>query len=169
MKKLFLASFSFAAVISIFAQQNPEQPKTQQSPTIPVFHILKVDSASYYTNNDLKKHHETIIMYFSPECDHCKHQTKEMLAEIDKLKNIEIVMATYFPLSEMKDFYKNFHISDYPNIIMGRDEKYQIPSHYKIQSLPFLALYNKKGTLIKTFEGNQKVDTLLNAFKKNAD
>jgi thioredoxin-related protein len=169
MKKMFLSSILFAAIIPAFAQQVPQQPKPQQSPVVPPFHILKVDSATYYTNSDLKKHHETMVMYFSPECDHCKHQTKDLIAEMDKLKNIEIVMATYFPFAEMKDFYKYFRISDYPNIKLGRDEKYQIPSHYKIQSLPFLALYDKNGNLITTFEGNQKIATLLDAFGKVQD
>ncbi len=166
MKKILLFSVLLATMLSVFAQQAPQQPKPQQSPTVPPFHILKIDSATYFTNGDLKKHHETLIMYFSPECEHCKHQTKDLLAEMDKLKNIEIVMATYFPFPEMKDFYTYFRIADYPNIKLGRDEKYQIPSHYKIQSLPFLALYDKKGNLITTFEGNQKISTLLNAFNK---
>jgi thioredoxin-related protein len=169
MKKLFLFSILSASIITVFAQQIAQQPKPQQSPVVPPFHILKVDSSTYYTNSDLKKHHETLIMYFSPECEHCKHQTKDLLAEMDKLKNIEIVMATYQPFFEMKNFYSYFRIADYPNIKMGWDEKYQIPSHYKIQSLPFLALYDKKGNLLATFEGNQKISTLLDAFSKAQD
>ena len=169
MKKIFLFSILSAGIITVFAQQIPPQPRPQQSPVVPPFHILKVDSATYYTNSDLRKHHETLIMYFSPECEHCKHQTKDLLAEMDKLKNIEIVMATYQPFFEMKNFYGYFRIADYPNIKMGWDEKYQIPSHYKIQSLPFLALYDKKGNLLTTFEGNQKISTLLDAFSKAQD
>jgi thioredoxin-like negative regulator of GroEL len=47
---------------------------------------------------------------------------------------------------------------------MGRDEKYMLPPYFRMQSLPFLALYDKKGQLITHFEGNQKIDTILNAF-----
>ena len=107
-----------------------------------------------------------MIMFFSPECDHCKHQTRDILEQSDKFKDIEIVMATYQPFNEMREFYKNFHIADHPNIKVGRDEKFVLPPFYKIKSLPFLALYDKKGNLITTFEGNQKADTILNAFNK---
>ncbi|HLK30559.1 MAG TPA: thioredoxin-like domain-containing protein [Puia sp.] len=168
MKKLFALFAAFSVCICAFAQQNLQTVK-KASPIVPPFHILKIDSATYYTNADLKKHHETLIMYFSPECDHCKHQTKDLIEEMDKLKNIEIVMATYFPFSEMKEFYKNFKIGDYPNIKIGRDEKYTLPSYYTIHSLPFLALYDKKGNLVKTFEGNQKISTLLDAFKNSSE
>jgi thioredoxin-related protein len=157
----------------LFAQQapqtEPQKPPYQRFPTVPPFKLLKVDSATFVTKEDIKKHHLTLIMCFSPECDHCKHQTKDIIAAMDKFKDIEIVMATFQPFAEMKEFYNNFHIADYPNIKMGRDEKYVLPPFYKIQSLPYLALYDKKGNLITTFEGNQKVDTLLNAFKKNTD
>ena len=170
MKKIFpalvilLISNSF-----VFAQQTTaDESKAPylRFPTIPPFNLLKVDSATYLTKDDIKKHHLTIMMFFSPECDHCKHQTRDILGAIDKFKDVEIVMATYQPFGEMREFYNNFHIADYPNIKVGRDEKFVLPPFYKMKSLPFFALYDKKGNLITTFEGNQKVDTLLNAFNK---
>jgi len=74
-------------------------------------------------------------------------------------------MATFQPFEEMQSFYNNFHIAEFPNILMGRDEKYMLPPFYRMQSLPYLALYDKKGQFIKRFEGNQNVDTILLAFE----
>jgi thioredoxin-related protein len=149
----------------LHAQQTPpDQAPYLRFPTVPPFQILKVDSATYYTKEDLKKHHRTLIMYFSPECDHCKHQTQDMLESIDKLKEVEIVMATYQPFLEMKQFYNYYRIADHPNIKMGRDEKYVLQPFYRIRNLPYLALYDSKGNLITTFEGNQKMDKILAAF-----
>jgi thiol-disulfide isomerase/thioredoxin len=147
-------------------QQQPDLPPFQRFPTIPPFKLLKGDSATYLTRDDIKKHHLTLIMCFSPECDHCKHQTEDLISAMDKFKDVEIVMATFQPLSEMKEFYRYYRIADYPNIKMGRDDKYVLPPFYKIRNLPFLALYDKKGNLITTFEGNQDVGKLLKAFKK---
>jgi hypothetical protein len=53
-------------------------------------------------------------------------------------------------------------------MLIGRDEKFVLPPFYKIRSLPYLALYDKKGKLITTFEGTQKADTILNAFKEKS-
>jgi hypothetical protein len=103
-------------------------------------------------------------MFFSPECEHCKHQIRDILADFNKFKDIQIVMATYQPFEELKTFYTYFRIGDHSNILIGRDEKYILPPYYRMQSLPFLALYDKKGQLITHFEGNQKADTILNAF-----
>jgi thiol-disulfide isomerase/thioredoxin len=165
---LALLNYSFLQAQEV-PQKQPDKPPYQRFPTIPPFKLLKVDSVTFVTKEDIKKHHLTLIMCFSPECEHCKHQTKDIIAAMDKFKNIEIVMATFQPFPEMKEFYNYFRIADYPNIKMGRDEKYMLPPFYGIHNLPYLALYDKKGNLITTFEGNQKVDTLLNAFKKNTD
>ena len=135
-------------------------------PTTPPFKLLKVDSATYVTKENIRKNHRTIIMVFSPECDHCKHQTEEILKEAAKFKDVEIVMATFQPFAEMKEFYSFYRIADHPNIKLGRDEKFVLPPFFRIRSLPFLALYDKKGALVTTFEGNQTAEKLLNAFNK---
>ena len=151
------------------APQEPEKAPYQQVPYIPPFHILKVDSSTYFTKDDLKKHRETLVMFFSPDCEHCKHQTENLLASMPKFKNIEIVMATYQPFDEMREFYKHYALDKYPNIKLGRDEKFFFVPYYRIHNLPYLALYDKNGNLITTFEGTQKSETLLGAFNYKKD
>jgi thioredoxin-related protein len=143
------------------------EPAYLRFPTLPPFKILKVDSSTWYTKDDLKKNRRTMIIFFSPECDHCKHQTQDILAEIDKFKDIEIVMTTFHPFAEMKEFYNYYRLQDHPNIKMGRDEKYFFQPFYDFHNLPFIALYDKKGNYITRFEGNQKVSTLMKAFDSN--
>jgi thioredoxin-related protein len=178
MKKVFLAiailAFSSSA---LFAQQQqaPQQTAQDQAnaqapylrfPTIPPFHLLKLDSTTYLTKEDLKKNRKTLIIYFSPDCDHCKHQTESILQDFSKFKDIEIIMATYQPFEELKEFNTHYRIFEHPNMKLGRDEKFFLPPFYKIRNLPYLALYDKKGNLITTFEGTQKIDLILAAFDK---
>ena len=147
------------------AAAQPQAPYLS-NPTIPPFHLLKLDSATYLTKDDLKKHRRTIIMFFSPDCEHCRHETESILADFDKFKDIEIVMATYQPFGEMKDFNAHYRIFEHPNIKMGRDEKFFLVPFFRIHNMPYLALYDKGGNLVTTFEGTQKTDTILNAFDK---
>jgi len=179
MKKAFLIVLALACSHFLFAQQ-PQQPTQTTAtvpqdqapylkyPTVPPFHLLKLDSATYLTKDDLKKHHRTLVMFFSPDCDHCKHQTESILANFADFKDIEIIMATYQPFSEMKEFNTHYRLFEHPNIKLGRDEKFFLAPFYKIRNLPYLALYDKKGNLITTFEGTQKVDTIVKAFQQKA-
>ena len=169
MKKWFSAFVLILVFHAVQAQTatttaRPEAPYLR-FPTIPPFKILKVDSANFFTRDDLKKNRLTLVMFFSPSCEHCKHQTEDIIAAPEEFKDVEIVMATYQPFAEMKEFYTYYRIADHPNIKLGRDEKYVLPGFYSnMQSLPYLALYDKKGNLITTFQGNQKVATLMTAF-----
>jgi thioredoxin-related protein len=166
MKSVLMASLVLFLCSGCLAQTPSNVPEAPylKNPGIPPFHLLEVDSVHILTKEDIKKNRRVLLIFFSPECEHCKHQMRDILADFSKFKDIEIVMATFQPFEQMQTFYSYFRIGDHPNILMGRDEKYMLPPFYRMQSLPFLALYDKKGNYITHFEGNQKVDTIMNAF-----
>jgi thioredoxin-related protein len=167
MKSVLIAMLGLFLFSNVRAQipTNTPEPPYLKNPGIPPFHLLEVDSVHTLTKDDIKKNRRVLLIFFSPECEHCKHQMRDILADFSKFKDIEIVMATFQPFEQMQTFYNYFRIADHSNILMGRDEKYMLPPYYRMQSLPFLALYDKKGNYITHFEGNQKVDTILNSFQ----
>ncbi len=129
------------------------------------FHNLqsyKAPDSTAFTKDDLKKK-ETIFMIFSPDCEHCQHETEALLKDIDKLKNAQIIMITYLPYNEMITFYKNYKIADYPQITMARDTKFFFPVFFKVRNLPSIFVYDKKGNFKKNFEGSVKIDSIAEA------
>jgi thioredoxin-related protein len=160
----FLAIFLSSSIYAQMTDSAEMNAPYRKNPGIPAFDLLKVDSSTHLTQADIKLKHKTIIMFFSPDCTHCQHQTEDIIAAIDSLKDIQIIMATYQPFEQMVEFNKKYSIEKYSNIKMGRDLKYFFPPFYKMKSLPHLALYNNKGMYITSFEGNQKVSTILAAF-----
>ena len=167
---LVIACGLFLSAQPAAAQQGGDPSKAQApylaNPTIPPFHLLGTDSATYLTKDDLKKNWRTIIMFFSPDCEHCKHQTEALLDSLDQLGNIQIVMATYQPFGEMKEFNTHYRLFEHPNFKVGRDEKFFLAPFYRIHNFPFLALYDKKGNLITTFEGTHSIAVLKKAFQQ---
>lgn len=163
MKKWVLFLCSVLLVQLAIAQTTPTEPPYKRFPTIPPLQLQLLDSSSL-TKNDVKKQ-PLILMFFSPSCDHCQHQIEDMIASMDKLSHAQIILATYQPVEEVKEFYDKYHLEKYPNIRIGRDTKYILPPFYNIRSLPYLAVYDKKGALVTTFEGNVKVPKLAQALK----
>jgi thioredoxin-related protein len=162
MKKWLLTIVPVLFVLLVVAQSDTAYPY-KRFPTVPPISLLQVDS-SLLTKDKLKRD-PVIIMYFSPSCDHCQHQIGDMLKRIDEFKNTQLVLATYQPFEEMVEFCKTYELAKYSNIKVGRDTKFVLPPFYHIQSLPYLALYNKKGNLVTTWQGNVPVDTLLKALQ----
>lgn len=165
-KQLVFYSFFLMIATGVLAQSDSGKAPYLRFPTIPLFTLLKVDS-SKLTRNDLAKKKKTLIMYFSPDCDHCKHQTDSMLSSINKFREVQILMATYQPIDQMQAFYKEYKIAKYKNIQLGRDSNFFFPPFYKITNLPFMILYDTKGKLITTFEGSTPINKLVDAFKNH--
>jgi thiol-disulfide isomerase/thioredoxin len=151
--------------LSVAAQSDSLQPAYKRFPTVPPFQLLQLDSATTLTKEDLARNHAVLIMFFSPDCDHCQHQTEDLLKDMESFKNVEIVLASFQPFDMIKGFYEKYQLAKYPNIHIGRDTKYFLPPFFKMTNLPYLALYNRKGDLITTFEGNVKTSRLLKEFK----
>ncbi len=126
-------------------------------PTIPPFSITKVADSTKFTKDDLSKRKSTIIMIFSPDCDHCQLATKELTANIGFFKKTQIIMASPLEHIYLKKFYDEYKIADYPNIIMGRDPSYFLGTFYKVTHFPAIFVYDKKGNFVKTFDGHQSM------------
>lgn len=137
---LVIVSFCF---LFVFAQQ---KSKTGIAP----FKITLANGKSY-NYKQLKKDTPTVLIYFSPTCDHCKEFTKELLTHDKELRNKQIIMVTYEPVKEMKPFDSTFHISAKPYIKMGTEGyTFIVQKYYGVQRFPFVVMYSKTGKLIKT-------------------
>lgn len=128
---------------------------------LPQFSILLTDSATWYTKNDLPGKKKTIIMLFSPDCEHCKHETELIKKNIKQFSGTHLVMITTLSFDKMLQFYKDFGLGKFRNITVGRDTKFFFPNYFKVHYLPFLAIYDKKHRLLKTFEGAPKWEDLV--------
>ncbi|MBS1732201.1 MAG: thioredoxin family protein [Bacteroidetes bacterium] len=162
MKKIIIA------IISIICFQQAEAqtdtiPIYKKYPEIPVFDIMIAPDSTKFTKDDLKKKKPTIIMLFSPDCEHCKHATKDLLEHIDLFKKAQIVMVASLNFDHIKKFYDEFKLADYPNIIVGRDSRFYLGTLYKIHNYPSLFVYNKKGKFVKSFDSSVKMEELADA------
>lgn len=129
-------------------------------PTVPPFRIITMADSTAFTKADLSKKKATIIMVFSPDCEHCQAETKAITARIELFKKVQIVMASPLDYDYIKKFYEEYKIADYPNITMGRDPGYYLGTFYKIRSFPAIFLYDKKGNFVKAFNGSFPVEQI---------
>ena len=156
-------------LIAVFAKQGFAQTDTSllylRFPIVPSFKLTNVADSSYFTKNDLKKKKATIIMMFSPDCEHCQAETKELTAHIDLFKKAQIIMASPLDFNYLRKFYDEYKIADYPTITMGRDPSYFLGTFYKVRSFPAIFVYNKKGKLVTSFTGSTPIEEIAAAIK----
>ena len=160
MRKIFISVITLFTVLQAFSQADSTKPIYLRFPTLPQFTIYKASDSTTFTRDDLQKRKQTIFIIFSPDCEHCQHETEALIANIDKFKDVQIVMVEYLAYEEMKKFYINYKIENYPNITMGRDAKFFLPIFFKVESLPAIYVYDKKGNFKQAFSGSVKMDKI---------
>jgi thiol-disulfide isomerase/thioredoxin len=158
---LFLCLLVSAAA---FAQKDTMLPPYQRFPGLPPLQLILEDSTTKYTKANLPKKKPVLIMLFSPDCDHCQHEAELFVANAEALKDIHILMITTAPIYRMKEFAETYKLATMKNVVMAKDPYYLLPPFYDMRSYPFLALYDKKGDMIKVFDGTASIEKLLSAF-----
>lgn len=154
--------FAFILITDFVNAQTTDsiQAPYLQDKQLPFFKMMLTDSSVFY-KDDLKKNRPTIIIFFSPECEHCKKLTELLIEDIKEFKKTQVVMISPLPLSKIKDFYNELHIKKYRSIKMGKDALYFFANYFQTHYLPFIATYNKKGKLVKGWEGGTTIKELV--------
>lgn len=149
---------------SLFAQTD-SLPVYQRFPTVPPFKLMLVPDSTAFAKADLKERTATIIMVFSPDCDHCIHATENLIKNIDLFKKAQIVMGTALSYNHIQKFYTDFNLAAYPNIKVGLDNSYFLGTFYSVHSFPSIFVYDKKGKFKAMFEGTVKWEKVAKALK----
>ncbi len=166
MKRLiFLFSFIAISFFSL-AQGDSTLSPSARFGLFPQAKFLLPDSVTFFTKADLKKNKPAMMIVFNPDCEHCQHETEEIIKNIDKFKGIQIVMSSMVTITEIKAFIEKYQLSKYDNITVGKDVSYFLPAYYQFNNLPFLAFYDKKHKLISEFSGSLPIEKVLKVFEK---
>lgn len=129
-------------------------------PIVPTFKLINIADSSFFTKASLKKNKSTVIIIFSPTCENCVDETKELKEKMGLFKKAQIVMVSPLEYSYLRQFYDDNKIGDYPTITMGRDPGYFLGTFFKVRSLPSIFVYNKKGNFVKAFIGSTPVEEI---------
>lgn len=126
-------------------------------PAVPAFQLINLADSSQFTKDSLAKNKATVFIIFNPFCDHCKHETEELTANIHLFKEAQVIMASPIDYAYLKKFYADYNIANYPTIIMGRDPGNFLGTFFNVQSIPSVYVYDKKGKFISAFERPESV------------
>lgn len=160
-----MALFSLFMATTLVAQNDTILAPYQKFPAYPPVKLLLPDSSSYFAKTDLPKKMPVLLVLFNPMCEHCQHETEEIIKHIDQFKDIQIVMATTMPFDTMMAFREKYQLAKYKNIVVGQDTHYFLFSFYVVHNMPFLAFYNRKKELISVFEGSLPIEKVLATFE----
>ena len=165
MKAILIGCLSLMSVLTSFSlkaqQANPAADLPYlKNKNFPVFSLTSIDGKEV-TNKDLPKNYKyTCVIIFSPDCSHCEHEAAELSKNADKFKNVLFIWDSYRDMESIKKFAVKYNLVNKPNVIIGRDPNFTLPTFYRPRMTPFVALY-KKGVLLKVYEEGADVFELI--------
>ena len=108
-----------------------------QQGKLPPFRIMQSDG-KVFKAEQLPFEKPILIIYFSPECDHCQAFMKEFFKRANDFKKASVVMITYLPVPEVTKFTADFKVNRYSNIYVGTEERtFFVKNYYKVMDMPF--------------------------------
>lgn len=135
-----------------------------ESKPISDFNILLSDSTTYFnTTTSLRAGRKTVLFYYSPTCPYCRAQMREIVNNIERYKNVQLLVITGADFKSMKDFNTYFKLENYPNVITGIDTGNVMVKVYQAYGVPFTAFFDEQQRMIAAYSGRITGRTLLQA------
>lgn len=140
-------------------------PGKSPAEAIPPFKLLQTNGR-YFQAKDLEKNKPVVLVYFAPDCGHCQTLMHGLFKNIAAFKNVQLVLATFKPLSELALFERQYDTGKYPNIKTGTEgNTFFLRYHYKLTNTPFTAVYNKENLVCSFRDINTPIDKIVNCVK----
>jgi thiol-disulfide isomerase/thioredoxin len=159
MFRITLYSILMLMPLGIFAQGNASVSQ------VPVIDLSLTDGRRL-TNQDLVPG-AFVLVYFSPDCEHCKQFITGLIQKEKLVRSKQIVLASFVEVNTLKTFEEAIGLRKFPNVRLGSEgESYRIARGMSIKKFPFVALFDGSRKLVRTFEGEQPMGQILEAIEQ---
>jgi len=156
--------FLFAAILCLCIFSFSETQA--QSNKLPPFRIMQ-SNGKVFKAEDLPFEKPILIIYFSPDCDDCVKFMDSLFKRIDAFNGTSVVLITYLSIGELTEFTNKYKINNFRNIYTGTEGSTNfIKNYYKMDGIPFAALYDKNGSIISSYCKNIPLNNMIASLKK---
>jgi len=140
---------------------NPTPTKTGlEGKKLPAFNVLLMDSITTLNTREISTGSPVIFFYFNPNCPYCRAEVEEIKSGIKSLSNIKFYMLSNFPHSDIKNFYNNFELKKYSNIVVAQDIDSYFLNYYKADGVPYFAIFDRGNRLKQVLMGKLSIDLI---------
>jgi hypothetical protein len=165
MKKILLLLLVVLNCCTLHAQQ-ADTPAFRKYPSMPAVMVLRPDSSGTFNTFDWPEGQPTLILFFDPGCDHCDRDADSLIHYLPRLTHTRILMASNRSLAAIRAFAARKKLNDHPQIRLGKDLYNLIPGFFKVQYLPFFAVYDSRKKLVDVWDGGARWNELLRALER---
>lgn len=166
MPLLLLTGLNVSAQKAKPAEAPAEAPYLKQK-ALPAFDAVYLNGKDTLNTYNIPSGKPILIVYFSPDCDHCKKMLDAFLPQMDRIKNVDVYFMSFMPVIAMQVFNSAYHLDTYPNTrFIGQDFRFFFPAFYGVSAVPDVVLYDKDKNFVKMWPDVVTMDEVVAALPK---
>lgn len=154
---LILGCIAFIAT-ACSRPKNESGGEGTQAKELPTLLLTKMNGDSLQTRS---LEGLVILVFFSPDCDHCQREAEDIRRHIDAFKDYSLYFISPSPAEEIKTFAITYGLSGYPNVVFARADVAAVVNEMGKVSTPTLCIYSKEKQLVKRFDGETDMDEIV--------
>ncbi|HEY0611208.1 MAG TPA: redoxin domain-containing protein [Chitinophaga sp.] len=155
---VLLGSLAYMIIAMTNIQQKRETQE-QSRQQLPAANFTRLDGKTINLK-ELGAERKTMIIYFSPDCDHCQYEAKAIKAHIDQFAGTVICMITKATSSQAAEFAATYQLEN-ELIHIFTDHTGTFYEQFGMVSVPSIFIYDANGNLKKHFSGEVKIESLI--------
>jgi hypothetical protein len=137
-----------------------------QSGKVPPFQMVQANG-KIFRAQDLPMGKPILLVYFSPECDHCVTMLNDFFKQAGSFQKASVAFITFLPIDKVSKFLKDYGVANHPNMYAGTEgSTFFVRNYFRLKETPFAALYTKNGDLVVSYEKNVNIKALAEKLKQ---
>ncbi|MFH0843537.1 MAG: redoxin domain-containing protein [Bacteroidota bacterium] len=132
---------------------------------LPEFTLLTLDNTSF-SSSEIKEG-PLLIVYFHPECEHCRYEISELFRSSLPGSGIPVLLVSRASRDSVTLFLEEFDFPETDEIITLIDTAFVFEDTFGNSIIPSGYLYDKNLNLIDALHGEYKIETILNRLKES--
>lgn len=130
---------------TLLAQQGPA--------TLPEFQFSNTQKdGAIFTRDDLDPGRATVVILFSPTCDHCQQQAQWINEGAGQLRNVQFVWVSFHDnAEEIRRFEEKYLAEVREPMYFLQDTHFEFDSYFGESNVPTIFVFNSQGKLAQEF------------------
>lgn len=149
----------------IYQKMQPKSQPTEQTvlEKLPHFKFPQIGAQGTVSHRDLRKG-KTVVVYFSPNCEHCQQLGADIGMQLDQLTEIDFVFITRMDEADAIDFAQKCNIWEKPNIHFGLDVDAAFYNYFGDMFIPSSYIFDEKGRFLQSVHQKAMVKDILDVY-----
>jgi thiol-disulfide isomerase/thioredoxin len=138
-----------------------------QVKSLPEFSFSRMDNGASFTKKNITPDKKTFFIFFDTECPHCMQAITEYNKQEKSLNNINVMMITRDPKTDVVSFLKNFgpKLIIKKNVTVLSDKNNQFIARFLPRKFPSMFLFNKNNDLMLYSDEEKDIPKFLTLIK----